>query len=513
MGGADAGGGGFWASWDDFMKRTGAKLQESKFLGFRLRPRASEEIDYTDNVYYQDGSEKIVADRDPDGDHLAAGDGNLAHPGLGQPRGRVADLVNVFTIGADLDMALNLRLVPILGKGQDTVHFFGASVTSVEYLRHADSPDALNWNVHLDAPALLNDLLGHLKKIDAARNAYYVRLEGDYNRITDPLDVAKFQVEPAPPTFVNVGERSNFTRKEWFLKGTLGWQGAAFDAKISYRHYRMDLVDTSLQSADHNEYTGYAELGYRVHRSDHRVYGFYEYTEYNFDNRRYPDPNNPNDEDNKTLRDFAKIRTGLGWEGPLASKKIKGGAEVYYLASNIHHPGPYWIAPLNIDIHTGSGRLDPATGNPITEPFRDRAMVAGKANMSYRPFVTKGTQLTVEYERNLEYSVVAQDKIVDKGSITFTHPINERLTGEVGYNVSMENVTHREKRLYNELGIGVRYKLAAYTEAFLRYTIRHMRSRREPVNAFADPVNEPYLVKADGDFTANIIALGISVAF
>jgi hypothetical protein len=512
-----AAGGGFWASWDDFMKRTGQKLGDSKFLGFRIKPKVSEEIDFTDNVYYQDDHEKFIArldGEDVNSDGRPDGDGVLAVPGLGKPRAREADIVNVFTLGADLDMPLNLSLVPVLGKdGRDSVTFFGASVTSVEYVRHGDSPDALNWQLKLDAPALLNDLLSKLKKIDASRHAFYVRAEGDYSKVTDPLDVPRFELNSGTGAFQNGGERSDFTRKEWFLKSTLGWQGAAFDAKVTYKHYRMDLMDSQLQPADHSEHVGYAEIGHKLNRSQHRVYGFYEFTKYDFDDRGNFDPFRATEDKTQALRDFKKIRTGMGWEGPVASKKIKGGAELYYLASEVYHPGDWRFHPLNVHIGTGGTRR--FAGSPLTESFSERNMLGGKGNLSYRPFVTKGTQLTAAYERNVEWSVVAQDKVLDTGSITFTHPINEKLTSEIAYSMSMENLAHREKRLYNDLGLGFRYKLAAYTEAFLRYTIRHMRSRHEQGISFGDgtPGNEIYVLRANGDFTTNIVALGISVAF
>jgi hypothetical protein len=499
-------GSGMWASYDDYMKRTGAKLQESKFLGLRIRPKLSEELDYTDNAFYQDAGEQVVVDRSPFG-------GPVANPKLGTPRGKVSEIVNDLMVGVDLDLQLNSSLVPLVGQGQETVHAVGASVTSVQYLKNSDSPDALNYDLHLDLPALINDLLSRLKQIDATRNSFYARLEGDWSRTTDPLDVARFQVNSTAPTFTNGGSRSSFSRNEWFLKATLGWKGPIFDAKLSYDHYRMTLGDTSLKSADHVEQTAYSELGYRLLRSEHRIYGFYEYTRFNFDDRGNFDPNDSAGTNIAALRDFGRIRTGLGWEGPISTKKIHGGAELYYLTNDVYHPGPFYTHPQAIDLHTGQVLTNSGNGNIIYQSFDSAAGVAGKANVSYRPFVTKGTQLQAEYSRNLDWSVVGQDKMVDKGSITFTHPINEKLTGEVSYNVSMENVAFREKRLYNELGVGVRYKLAAYTEGYLRYTIRHMRSRREPVTVHEDGLNREYLVQANGDFTANILALGISIAF
>lgn len=497
---------GFWGSYDEYMKKQGTKLNETKFLGLQIVPNFKDEISFTDNVYYQDSNEKLIVNRDPDGDAI------LATPGLGQPRGEVSDIVNTATLGIDLDMPLNLSLVPILGMGSDKVTILGGSITSVEYFLHSDSPDALNWEFHMDLPALINSMVSRLLTVDAAKHAFYVRLEGDYSVISDPLDVAKLDFSGAAPTFNNVGERSSFRRTEYWLKGTAGWKGPIFDSKITYRHYRLQLEDNSLKPADHYERESYAEIGHHLKRSEHRIYGFGEYTTYNFDNRGTFDPTNPNEEDTQALRDFAKIRTGLGWEGPIVSKKIRGGAELYYLATNVFHEGPYWNHPIDITIGTGGAVVDSA-GNVQRQRFDERGMVAGKANLAYRPFVTKGTQLQAEYERNVDFSVVAQDKVIDRGSITFTHPINERLTGEAYTGATMENMQHREKRLYTEFGIGARYRIAAYTELSLRYSLRHMRSRHEPVTTQSDAINEPYLVKADGDFTANIVSLGITIQF
>ncbi len=497
---------GTWASFDEYMKKLGTRLDETKFLGMEVVPHFSDEVAFTDNVYYQDSNEKLVVDRDQDNDSI------LATPGLGKPKGKVKDIVNIANLGVDLDMPLNLALIPVVGEGRDRFTLFGGSITSVEYLVHADSPDALNWEFHLDLPALVNAFIKRLMNLDASRHSVYVRLEGDYAVTSDPLDVAKLDFSSTAPTFTNEGERTDFRRTEWWLKGTLGWKGQLFDSKITYRKYRMFLEDNSLKPADHYEDEAYAEIGHRLKRTEHRVYGFYEYTKYNFDDRGTFDPTNPNEEDTAALRDFAKIRTGMGWEGPLLTKKLRGGAEIYYLATNVFNKGPYWLYPIDITIGTGGAVVD-KNGNVQHQAFDEAAMVAGKANLSYRPFVTKGTLLEAEYQRNVDWSVVAQDKIVDEGTITFTHPINDRLTGEAFANSSMENMQHREKRLYTELGLGARYKIAAFTELSLRYSIRHMRSRHEPVTSQSDAANEPYLVKADGDFTANIVSLGISIEF
>jgi hypothetical protein len=40
-----------------------------------------------------------------------------------------------------------------------------------------------------------------------------------------------------------------------------------------------------------------------------------------------------------------------------------------------------------------------------------------------------------------------------------------------------------------------------------------MRSRREPVTSQSDAANETYLIKADGDFSANIVSVGITIQF
>ena len=115
-------------------------------------------------------------------------------------------------------------------------------LTLVEYFKESDSPDAFNTNVGFDIPFLLR-----INK-DFNRNTFYSRIEADYTNVTDPLDVAVYQFDALDSTPA-VEERSDFTRTEWFAKGTLGWKGPVLDAKASARIYEMMLDDEDLQRA------------------------------------------------------------------------------------------------------------------------------------------------------------------------------------------------------------------------------------------------------------------------
>lgn len=494
-------GAGMWASLDDFMKRTGRKLEETRVVGLRMRPYMSEEIAFSDNIFYQDRNEKIVVDDNPDGDATRAfvsdgidndNDGRVDEPGesLAAPRGRVSDLVNNFTLGVDFEMPLNANLIPLLGDGETTLKVFGANLQSVQYITEPEGPDAFNWNVRLDLPVLLNAIVRNLTRMEGQSNAVYFRLEGDYSRVTDPLDVAKYQYKSTAPSFNTIGSRDDFTREEWFGKATLGWKGSRFDAKASYRYYAFQVNDSQLDSADHNQQTLYGEVGYRPAASEHRYYGFVEKTVYDWKDR---DPGNPAE----VLRNYDMWRTGPGWEGPLFSKKVRGTAEVYWIGQDIPNQGP----PL------------PRGPDTLRRDFNEFHGMGGKATAAYRPFTAKATTVQAEYKRELQWSVVAEHKIVDSGSLVLIHPINEKLTAELMYSVTHDNVSHREKRLYQEAGIGLKYKLFAYTEASLRYTFRHMRSNGEPTTRYSDAINEPFLIQPNGDFFANVISLGINVNF
>jgi hypothetical protein len=493
------------SGYDEWMTRMGNRLAETKFLGLRLRPRLSEEIDFTDNAFYQDDNEQVVVDLDPPFDPTAG----PANPNLGEPRGEVSEIVNNATLGLDFDMPLNVALVPVVGGGQDRVKVLSAEVNALNYLKEDDSPDALNYRATLDLPALLNDLLSRVKSVDASRNAFYVRIEGDYSVITDPLDVAKYEVFSVGQTYRNQGDRNTFTRREWYGKGTLGWRGPVLDAEASFKHYDLFLYDNSLKPANHEQDTYYGEIGWTLRGTPHRFYGLYELVTHDFDSRG--DPTTDNDV-TTALRDFNRQRTGLGWEGPFLSKKIDANLELYYLSAEVLDRGPLSVQPFKIDPETGQTLTGPG-GNPLRERLNGRRSVGGSATVTYRPFLTKATQIEGKYSRDLAWSVVGQDKIIDAGSLTASHPINEKLTGEVFTGATMENVQHREKRLYLEGGLGARYKIAAYTEVFLRYTFRNMSSDNEPATAYADAANQIFLVRADGDFTANIVSLGVSIRF
>jgi len=502
---------GVWGSMDDFMKRTGKKVEETRLFGLRLRPSLSETVAYTDNAFYQDHNEELVVDRNPDrvfANDDADGDGDpQAHPRLGSPRGQVAEIVNTARLSLGLDMPLNASLIPLVGEGQNNLRVFEGSITSVEYFLHSDSPDAFNIEGSFNAPFFLNSILQRLTRANLQNHSFYFQVEGNYADITDPLDVARFKFQGPPPSLSkDLGGRNDFSREEWWFKGTLGWKGPRLDAKVSYRFYRFRIIDDEvLESSAHRDQTFYGELGWNFKNSEHRVYSFYDTTFFNFDYRGGPRSRVT------VLRDFSTTRTGAGWQGPLGSKKVTGNVEVYYLTQNLFNEGH--LGDLPFAVNQDDGSTITKGGVPQRRPLDQHHGIGTSFDVAYRPFTTKATQIQAEYSRIVDWSVVAQNKVVDAGSITIVHPINDKLTAEVKYSASFENVAFREKRLYQEFGAGVRYKLFAHTEVDFRYTIRHMRSRSEPTTQFSDAANEPFLLRPDGDFTANIISLGITVSF
>ena len=475
---------GMWACIDDFMKRTGKGLAESRLFGMRVRLHATEEIAWSDNIFYQDRNEEFIVDLDPDDDGIDA------IPGIDQPRGRVNSFVNNFTIGGDLEMAVNANLIPLLGEGETTLKVFSAELQSVIYLTEPDGPDALNYSFHVDFPVFLNTMLRGLLP-QGGKNSFYFRVEGDYQTTTDPLDVAKYEYSLSLPTLSAGGERRDFTRTEWYGKATLGWKGPRFDSKVSYRYYSFSVDDDSLDSADHIEEQFYGEIGWRPPSTEHRFYGFAEWTLYDFKDR------GPG-ESSELLRNYNLWRVGPGWEGPLLTKKVRGRAEVYWLGQHIldNH-----VWPL------------PVADNGQYRPYDQYHGVGGMVRLAYHPFTTKATQLQAEYAREIQWSVVADHKIVDKASLTLTHPVNEKLTLEAIYNVEFTNVSEGESRIYQEAGFGLRYKLWAYTEAQFRYTFRYQTGHGEKSTIYADSLNRPFEVRSKSDFFANIVSVGIDVNF
>ena len=480
---------------DDFMRRTGRAIEETKFLGMRLRPRLSVEVGVTDNVYYQDENEVLVVDRNPDGVGNNAfeadgvdndGDGVTDETGesIVPPRGEVDEIFVNANLGVGFELALNSALLNAINQAGNTMEIANIDVTMVEYFKESDSPDAFNTNVGFDIPLLIR-----LNK-DFNRNTFYARVEGDYSNVTDPLDVAVYQFD-ALNSNPAVEQRSDFERTEWYAKGTLGWKGPVLDAKVTGRLYEMTLDDEDLQSADHTETEIYGELGLTIRNTEHRLFAFIEVTDYDFEDR------GPT-EDVPGLRNFTKTRAGGGWEGPAFSKKVRARLEGYSIKQDIEDDD---VPPFPFD--------------PFNQPreFDSYDGFGGLVRVTYRPFITKPTEIAVEYSKDLEWSVVADHKIVDYGNASLTHPINDRFSTQLSYSLTHENVSHRESRVYHEAGLRLNYKIAAFTEVFFQYTLRKMASSDEPIAQFSDGVNEPYLVQADGDFLANIASVGISVRF
>ena len=482
-------------SFDDFMRRMGRNIEETKFLGTRLRPRLSVEVGVTDNVYYQDDDEVLVIDDDPDGNGQAfVGDGidndadglvDEAGESLAEPRGEVEEIFVNANLGVGFELALNSALLNAINRAGNTMEIANIDLTLTEYFKESDSPDAFNTNVGFDIPFLLR-----INK-DFNRNTFYSRVEADYSNITDPLDVAVYQFDSVNPEFNTVSERSDFTRTEWYGKGTLGWKGPVLDAKASARFYEMTLDDEDLQSADHTEFEVYGELGLTIRNTEHRVFAFIEVTDYDFEDRG-PGEEVPG------LRNFTKTRAGGGWEGPAFSKKVRARLEGYSLTQDIEDDD---VPPFPID--------------PFSQPreFDSYDGFGGLARITYRPFITKPTEIAVEYSKDLEWSVVADHKIVDYGNASLTHPINDRFSTQLQYSLTHENVSHRESRVYHEAGLRLNYKIAAFTEVFFQYTLRKMASSDEPIATYSDAVNQVFLVQADGDFLANIASVGVSVRF
>ncbi len=549
---------GLWASLDDFMNRTGRKLEEKRFLGMRVRPTFSESLSYTDNAFYQNSDEELVVNYNPDifsanngidddndgdtderderilfngiDDDNSDLDGNpltgadekgerfrarrlgRSNPRLDEPRGEVSEIVNTASLSVGLEMALNPEIVPAIGHKKNTFDLVRGTFTSVEYLRHGDSPDAWNWQVTIDFPHLLSLPLARLQNLSGGKNTVYYRVEADLIRVTDPLDVQSLVYGPVPGSGKSVkglfrnGNRNDFMRQEWWVKGTVGWKGPRMDALVSYKHLDFDLLDDeTLSSADHQEQTAYGEAGYTLNR--HRAYGFYEYTNFAFTDRRGPASGNV-----PSLRDFSRTRTGLGLSGPVATEKLKGRVELYFLATDVFHEGGFQALPYATVLENGQAVPGPlVSSHLVRRPFDERNGFGASASATYAPF--KATQITADYANSIEWSVVAQNKKVDRGSLAFIHNLNERLTFLMKYSVNFENVVFRERRFYQEFGSGFRYKILKYTDLDLQYTARYMRSRHSPTTVFADPANNPYWIRPDGDFFANIVSVGLTVSF
>jgi hypothetical protein len=478
------------------MRRQGQYFQDARVLGMRMRPYLTEEIGFTDNDYYQAEDEVLVVDDNPDGSPIRAfevdgfdndADGLVDEPGesLAEPRGEVSEVFSNLVFGLGFELPVNTALVPLVGEGSSSVKVFRAEVNWIEYFKETDSPDAVNFNVHFDLPQLLK-----ISK-DVNRNTFYVRVEGDYANITDPLDVAEYQFDSVNPTLTTGGDRADFTRTEWFAQGTFGWKGPRFDAKVLARHYDFSVDDDLLNSADHVEEHLYAEVGHSLQGTEHRVYALGEYVIYDFDQR------GPTD-DASQLRNFNLMRGGLGWEGPFLSRKVRGKAEAYY------------VNQTNVDGEEPPFPFD-QNGNPTDYP--EYSGMGGLARLVYRPYVTKSTEFQVEVDRHVDWSVVAQYKIVTEGTFSMSHPISERLIADLRYTISNEDVVRREQRLYQEAGLKFRYRLMAYTELFVQYTYRTMDQKDTLQETFTDGIGEPFVIEPDGDFTANIASVGISINF
>ncbi len=482
----------------DFISRSGDRWKELTIFGMKPKMRISEQISYTDNVFYQTNGERLVIDRDPD----FISDGINARPRLGEPRGKVSDIVNVASLNFGLEMPVNLALVPIIRDRNKTLRVFDSNVTSVVYMRHHDSPDALNYDATLDFPAMLNEWARRLLSFNVGQGALYFRTEATYSRITDPLDVAKFQVHDEAPTFVRGEERNDFERVEYAFKGTLGWRSQVWDASVGSRFYKFRVKDRSLDSADHRQSSYFAEAGHTFAGTEQRAFVFVDYTDFGFDERTAIDTKFAKGGEVTTLRDFERYKYGVGWEGPLLSKKLQSRVEAF------------WIG-VDVDDRRKSPRpviVDPDDRTKAYERSYDEPHLVGFATrQKYAP--TQKTQFQFEYGRGVEWSVVSENKVVDKATFTVSHEFNPRVTGTFKYSIENENVAFLQKRTFQEVGVGVRYKLFKYTFLTAEYTLRHMRSRREPVAVYADRANQPYTVRANGDFTANIITVGVSVEF
>jgi hypothetical protein len=479
---------------DRWMESTGESLKETRILGMQIRPWLRESISYSDNIFYQERNEKLVVDNDPP-PSIDPTPGP-ASPKLGKPRGQVDDFVNTLAVGVGLEKPLNVTLLKALGlsrEGGNSFRFFDASVTYVEYLTESSGPDALNWNVKADIPNLidLTNVVSKLLRMDAHTHAVYFRLETGFSRTTDPLDVAIFDFQSTAPTLFTRGQRNDFTRQEWYVKPTLGFQGPAWDWALSYRYFNFSILDEDLDVADHVEHDFSATLGRSF--KDQRIYVYDRYAIFKFEAR------GPNDE-TPVLRNFVLNEIGAGWGGPISwvSKKLSGTAEVGYADQDVEdeHTPPFVTGKV---------------GGPL--PFDEHHGMVGRGSLTYRPYVTKATQFKLEYDRHVDWSVVSTNKVVDTGTFTFSHPFNPKFRTEWKYMISHETVATREKRLYQEADIAFMYQIMHYTELEFRYTYRKMISTGEPTTSFADASNQIYFIQPDGDFTANIFTIGISVSF
>jgi len=476
----------------DWVKRNGDNVRETTIFGLKPTLRFSETLEYTDNVYYAAKDEKIVVSRNPDG-IPAFGDTTLANPKFGKPPGRVHDFRNTVELAAGLDWKLNPNLGGLLVDAPEKITVLAASITSTEYARRG-GPDAVNTSLRSEIPFLLNNLF----KVRKEGSRFYFDAKGDYSRITDPLGVQKFELNNNQLKLLSNVE--SFERVEWSASGTFGWKGKSFDAKVTGRYYSMSFTSSQFRQAEHVESSWYGEVGFTIPKTSQRVFGLYEYTDYAFDgNKDFPDAG---------ISDFARTRTGLGWEGPVLSKKMKGRAQLVYMATENFHNG--LDAPGLFDEYHGLG---------------------ASTQFFYKPWDRRDVQFQLQYERYVDFSAIANSKTIDRATFTIVNRFNKRLTGEFLYTLENTQVAGPGSkikpgtigvieapgniRLFQEVGLGVKYELFKYGMLECRYSLRHQGSRNERASIFTDDptTNQPYIVQPDNDFNVNILSIGLTVAF
>ncbi len=460
------------------------QIEEARVWKFGVRPRFSQSIIWTDNVYLNDRGERpirLIGATGPNGFVTDPKKLRQIQRGLSdfndvESVGRVDDFISRTQLGADLVLPVNPEYTKIFKANE--IKVFSADLRHHEYFDENDL-DSTDFTLSSDVFGFLSDI------IDFERgNRFWVRAGGDYSRLEEPLDTNIVELQQIGIASVNF---RSFERNELELRAAAGYRHNLLDASLGSEYFRRRLTDSELRQAEYERKNIHGEVGYELPWfQEKRAFVRADFDQFEPGDRAVSGSD-------QALNDGDRFRIVAGVEGAFLSKKLMGRVAAGYEA---------WDS----DVNTG-----------LSGDTNDFNSMVGEVELAYRPWEERNTQFQFTYERTTEASAISNFNSIHRGTISASHEIVPRKwDADLSFGFTRTEASEGPRSKLYDVGMGITYHWLKQVEVSLRYTYSYSDSWKEIsiISSFSRGGRDYiYVSESNGDFFVNTIALAVDVRF
>ncbi len=468
----------------DLLDDADKRIEAAHVWKFQIRPEVRTSVIWTDNVFLNDEDEepfRLVAIAGPGGlvkdpVKLRNAQRSVSDFRKVASRGVVGDYILRSEVGIGLELPVNPDYTKLFDR--ESLQVLSARVRHHEYADE-NSLDNTDYSLSTDIFGVLSDLLSWKEG-----NAFWVRAAADYSRLEEPLDTDIVELQQIGIRSVNF---RHFERVESSVRADAGYDRNRLDASIGGEWYRMRLEDQELRQGEYDRTNVHALAGYDLPWfQDKHVYA-----------RGDLDMFRPSDRavggTAQALNDGDRLRVVAGVDGNVFSKKVAGRLEAGYMA---------W---------------DPDRGSGLSGDTSRFNSPVGKAELAYQPWSERKTTFQLAYERTAEASAISNFNSIHRGTLSVRHPIQPgKLDGDMSFGVTTTRASEGPDSKLFDFGVGVTYHWFKQVDVTLRYALRinHSDHEIEIQSSFVRGGREfIYVSRSNGDFTQNVLELGLDIGF